>query len=133
MCSIAHYLAVVFSNEVTFISLATREDDLLFSSFVNCVVLATVFAQENRLGREDSSEMPLVSIFGREFRWALRDAISYSGSYDQIYARTFGEGVRNGRGRNALNDISGPQLHSFPGVGKSNPRANLRGSFQPST
>jgi len=101
------------SDDVSFYSMTTREDDVRFASFVNCVVLATIYAQENKIPREKSSEMPLVSVFGSHLNWALRDAIVYSGSYDQIYARNFGSNVSEAfRGQNTLNK-GGPLLHSF--------------------
>ena len=94
--------------------MATREDDVLFSSFVNCVVLATIHAQENT--NKEKKEMPLLSIFGSELKWALRDAIYYSGSYDQIYTTHFGDVLEEDRGRNYLNEHGTPQIHSFPGL-----------------
>jgi len=77
--------------------------------------MATIFAHENSIQKKNSKGMPLVPIFGREFQWALRDAIFYSGSYDQIYQR-FDHGMQNNKGRNNLNNNGGPQLHSFPGL-----------------
>ncbi len=88
----------------------------MFSSFVNCIVLATIYAQENGIEKKRSNEMPLVSTFGRELRWALRDAIAYSGSYDQIYVANFDNATQKNRGQNVLNDAGGPQIHSFPGL-----------------
>jgi len=104
------------SDDVSSFSLATREDDILFSSFVNCVVLATIHAEEKSITRDRSEEMPLVSIFGSKYSWALRDAVAYSGSYDQMYAKHFIDVAYEDRGRNTLNDSGGPQMHSFPGL-----------------
>eukprot|EP00580_Thalassiosira_gravida_P006507 CAMPEP_0201629136 /NCGR_PEP_ID=MMETSP0493-20130528/3887_1 /ASSEMBLY_ACC=CAM_ASM_000838 /TAXON_ID=420259 /ORGANISM="Thalassiosira gravida, Strain GMp14c1" /LENGTH=86 /DNA_ID=CAMNT_0048100063 /DNA_START=77 /DNA_END=334 /DNA_ORIENTATION=- len=85
--------------------MATREDDVLFASFVNCVVMATIYAQENDIRKHKSGEIPLLSIFGSEIGWALRDAISYSGSYDEMYVKHFGSEVTEAaRGRNTLNE-----------------------------
>ena len=105
-------------EDVTFISLATREgeDNVLFSSFVNAVVVATIYAQENGIKMKQSKEMPLMSIFGSELKWALRDAISHLGNYDEIYRKNFGYVAEEDRGRNILNEKGGPQLHSFPGL-----------------
>ena len=70
--------------------------------------------------------MPLVSLFGSDLSWSLRDAISYSGNYDEIYAKHFvelleeddwGLGYEERRGRNVVNSKGGPQIHSFPGLG----------------
>ena len=68
--------------------MVTRDEDLLFSSFVNCAILATIYAAKN------SKEMPLLSIFGSEFDWALRDALNFGGSYDEIYSKNFGDASR---------------------------------------
>ena len=89
---------------------------MLFSSFVNCIVLGTIYAEENRLASV-CGEPPLVSVFGSEYNWALRDAIAYSGSYDQIYTKTFSSGnsTESARGRNTLN-IGGPMMHSLNGL-----------------
>ncbi|KAL9179839.1 hypothetical protein ACHAXT_007809 [Thalassiosira profunda] len=97
-------------------ALATRGDDALFSSFVNVAVLATIFAQENNIKRRRSKEMPLIDLFGPEFSWALRDAVSYSGSYDQLHSDNFGDVEEEDRGRNVVNDQGLPQIASFPGL-----------------
>jgi len=120
-------------DDVDVYAMATREDDVLFTSFVNCVVMATIYAQENHIQKENSEEMPLVSLFGDNLSWALKNAISYSGSYDQIYMKHFGnvntpraakdnadykgndEGgsTQASRGRNTLNE-GGPLIFSLP-------------------
>jgi len=102
---------------VSFFSLATRdEDDALFASFVNCIVLATIHAQKHEIGKTRSKEMPLASMFGSEFEWALRHAIHYGGSYDQLYEENFGDVAKEDRGRNSLSDSNSPRIHSFPGL-----------------
>ncbi|KAL7532683.1 hypothetical protein ACHAXR_006036 [Thalassiosira sp. AJA248-18] len=37
--------------------------------------------------------MPFSSVFGLDLNWALRDAISYGGSYGQIYRKLFGSEI----------------------------------------
>ena len=96
------------------ITLATREDDVVFSSFVNLIVIAIINAQE-MIDRGKGGEMPLMSVFGSEFNWALRDAVSYSGGYDQLYTKHFGQVSVEDRGRNTVNTNGGAQIHSFPG------------------
>ena len=49
-------------------------------------------------------------------RRSLRDTISYSGSYNELYTKHFGEHNHTERGRNRLNDGDGPRIHSFPGL-----------------
>ena len=102
------------SDGVSFHALVTRdsEDDDIFSSFVNSVVLGTIFAQENNINRKKSVEMPLLPI--QDFSWALRDAVAFSGSYNTIYENNFGDVPE--RGRNFLNSDGGPQILSFPGI-----------------
>lgn len=92
-------------------AIATREDDSLLSSFVNCVVLATLYAEES-----DTNQLPFASIFGSDMRWSLRDAVSYSESYYKLFTKHFG--IDSVRGRNGLNRMveAGPQLHSLPSI-----------------
>ena len=103
----------IIGDEDSVYSVATHEGDVMFASFVNSIVLATIYAQEN-IEKGDSAEMPFVSVFGKELRWALKDAIASSGSYDKICIRNFGnrssEACIN---RNTLSN-SGPLMHSFP-------------------
>ena len=101
---------------MTSLSLATRDEDLIFSSFVNCIVLATIHAQETGITKEKSKDMPLMSTFGNEFKWSLRDAVSYSGSYDEIVAKNFARVPLTERQQNILNDKGQSQMHSFPGM-----------------
>ena len=85
----------------------------MFASFVNCIVFATIYAEENRIKKENSREMPLVTVFGSDLSWILRDAIVYSGSYDDIYSENFGSNVTEvSKGRNTLNE-GGPLMHSL--------------------
>ena len=97
-------------------ALATSDDDVLFASFVNCVVLATIDAQEKGITKAKGKEMPLLSIFGSELKFLLRDAILYSGNYEEIYRANFGDVLKEERGRNYLNEYGTPQFNSFPGL-----------------
>ena len=98
-------------NDIPFYSIATRESDAMFCSFVNSIVLATIYAQEENIQKVDSDKMPFAPIFGEELAWALKDAIAYSGSYDEMYARNFGHQAY--RGRNTVNK-GGPLMLSLP-------------------
>jgi len=92
-------------EDVSFFAFTTREDDVMFTSFVNFIILATIYAQEEGMERDKSEEI-----------WVLRDVIAYSGSYDQIYKNNFENVTEGERGRNILNINGDPQIHSFPGL-----------------
>ncbi len=102
-------------SDHSFYAFATRENDTLFSSFINAMVVATIHAQEIGVTRETSSLMPLVSLFGSDFLWAMRDAVSYGGNYDELYENNF-ESRSSRRGRNEVNSRSGPQLLAPPEI-----------------
>lgn len=88
---------------------------MIFSSFVNSIVLATIHSEEG-IASNKCSDMPLVSrLFGTYYGWALRDAVASIGSYDEIYRRNFADADEGDRGRNNLNQ-GGPQIHSFSGL-----------------
>jgi hypothetical protein len=75
----------VHSDDLSIFAFATREDNPAFSLFVNCVVWAIIYAEKKGITKEQSKWMPVMPWVGKEFEWALKDAIHYSGSYDQIY------------------------------------------------
>ncbi len=82
---------------------------------MNCIVWATLHAQEEGISRDESNDMPLLPWFGQGFEWALRDVINQIGSYDQLYEKHFGRISSEERGRNQLNE-GGPLVHSIPGL-----------------
>ena len=61
------------SDELSVYSMAIREGNDLFSSFVNCVVLATMYAEEEDIEKENHRRIPQMSLFGPQFAWSLRD------------------------------------------------------------
>ena len=75
-----------------------------------------MYAQDKGIRDKKFLEMPLLQLFGSKFNWALRDAIDYSGNYDQIYTEHFGQSEEDDKGRNILNEDGSPQMHSFPGL-----------------
>ena len=81
--------------------MATREDDGTFSSFVNCVELATNYAQENisKSSKGKSTVLPFIPLFGGEFKW-----VAYSGRYDKLYGKHFGNVSEEDRGGRYLNE-----------------------------
>merc|ERR1711862_429032 len=108
-----------FTEDLSAYSLATREDDAIFSSFVECVVGSTMHAQRRKISKKTHREIGLLSMFGSDTRVALQDAISFSGNYDEIIQKNFPHVDLNGdgRGRNKLND-RGPMVHSYPGLNR---------------
>ena len=71
----------------------------MFSSFVNTVVATTVNAVNNGIvvwNEIGAPRLPLIELFGPELRWMLRDVISYSGNYDDMYYESHGVGGDRG-------------------------------------
>uniref|UniRef100_A0A7S4MXE2 Solute-binding protein family 3/N-terminal domain-containing protein n=1 Tax=Odontella aurita TaxID=265563 RepID=A0A7S4MXE2_9STRA len=99
-------------------ALATRQDDPQWSDFVYWVVASTFYAEKERISGElpyEEKKMPLVYLFGEEYRRMFRDAILAVGNYGEIYARNVNTTIPRG-GRNNLNNaISlGPQHFPLP-------------------
>ena len=99
---------------MSFFSIATRDEEKgnYLSSFVNTIVTGTILFQERR-DKKITGELPLLPVFGSELKWALKDALSYSGRYDKLYSKHFGDSTDTERGRNTLTPNGGAQLHSF--------------------
>jgi hypothetical protein len=115
-CSSAYLIHCYFcsTTEVAFYPIMTRQEDGMFSSFINCIVLSTFYASSEGMDEKDSYLMPLISLFGNDMFWSLKDAISANGNYDEIYSSNFNN-VEN-RGRNALNTDQMPELLDMPGL-----------------
>ena len=65
-------------------ALGSREGDFNFSSFVNLVVQSTLHNYEGLvIGR--CSGTPIVTLFGNDLRWALRDIKRNYAHYGVIY------------------------------------------------
>mmetsp|Transcript_17965 Transcript_17965/g.37673 ORF Transcript_17965/g.37673 Transcript_17965/m.37673 type:complete len:93 (+) Transcript_17965:145-423(+) len=87
----------------------------MFSLFVDTIVLSTFYAYDNGIAKEEGFEMPLISIFGPDMLWALRDAISFSGNYVELFRQHFPQ--YHPPGRNGLNkDSANPQFLPRPGI-----------------
>ena len=103
-------------SDVGVYSMVTRQDDLLLSSFVDVIVLGSIYAQENGIKRDDRLKMPQMTLFGNELTWALRDSVEYAGNYDEIYKKNFESNhTDETRGRNAVNQ-GGPLMLSRSGL-----------------
>eukprot|EP00956_Cyclotella_meneghiniana_P017722 scaffold29126_cov67-Cyclotella_meneghiniana.AAC.2 len=98
----------------TVYSIATLDNDPVFASYVNSIILATVYAVHHGITQDSTVYMPAMTLFGKYFLWALKDVIEANGNYDEIYRSNFGN-VKS-RGRNALNKRQSPQMINNPGL-----------------
>lgn len=102
-------------------SLATREDNSQFSSFVNTIVYSIIYAEEKGITMSNSEKMPFLTLFGNDLKWALRDVIQRVGNYQEIYYRNIivaAEGSDHLKDvRNSLNVEGHPQMFPLPGLG----------------
>ena len=95
-------------------SLVTKEVDTQWTNFVNWVVMATIYAEENNIVQTTSNEMPLVSLFGPDLERMMRDTILAVGNYGEMYQRVLGQNATR-VGRNMLNvSPYGPQMYPLP-------------------
>eukprot|EP00804_Cyclotella_cryptica_P018122 CCRYP_005906-RB/>CCRYP_005906-RB protein AED:0.01 eAED:0.01 QI:1407/1/1/1/1/1/2/361/429 len=102
-------------NPVSFYPVMTRQEDGMFSSFVNCIVLSTIYATSEGVDKNNSFALPSMTIFGKDMLWAMKDAISANGNYDEIFSKNFIV-EEELRGRNYLNSHQHPQLLDMPGL-----------------
>jgi hypothetical protein len=105
-----------YSDDKDNFSLATRQEDPDWSSFVYWVVTGTFYAEDNNINSIFYFDMPEVFIFGPGLRQMFRSLILAVGSYADIYERNL-EPFFPRFGRNWLNDMSdpGPQQYVIPG------------------
>ena len=96
------------------LALVTTEEDPLWSKFVNWIVLATLYAEEQGITQETYWEMPRVDLFGPMIGdQMLRNAIRAAGSYGEIWARNAASKGLDRDSRNLLNTFPlGPLLIS---------------------
>ena len=92
-------------------AMVTLQEDPQWVQFVQGVVTAIFYAEENGISQATKADMPTVQLFGTEFTFMFRQIIAFVGSYDEIYSRNLGDLPRN-FGPNALNE--GGPLHYPP-------------------
>lgn len=106
-----------YSAEDDNLSLATRQDrGCDWPKFVYWSLSATIFAEEEGITRATSNRMPLVYVFGKEFKRMFRDMILFAGSHGELYEKHL-EALYPRTGRNMLNNHPnpGPQHYVLPG------------------
>lgn len=98
------------------LSLATRQEDKDWSSFVYWIVGASFYAEENSITSALANPMPEVFVFGQKFHRMFRDSVLAVGSYSEMYNRNL-EPIIPRSGRNQLNAHPnlGPQHYPLPG------------------
>ena len=60
---------------MTLYSIATLDNDPVFASYVNCIILSTVYAVSRGITKDSTLYMPAMTLFGKYFLWALKDAV----------------------------------------------------------
>jgi ABC-type amino acid transport substrate-binding protein len=91
---------VQFNHEP--IALVTREDDAVFSDFVNWILQALLNAEEQDVTQSTYREVAPSNLFGDSFAQAFRDAVRAVGNYGEVYERNLGKLVP----RSGLNEIN---------------------------
>ena len=93
-------------------AMATIQEDPQWVQFVQGVVTAIFYAEENGITQATAADMPTVQLFGNDFTFMFRQSIAFVGSYGEIYSRNLGEDFPRDFGPNALN--AGGPLHYPP-------------------
>ena len=76
--------------------------------------MATVYAAQHGIAGHNNEDMPLIELFGEQYRWMLRDIIYFIGNYDEIYYVSHGVnyGADIDRGFNKVNKAAEQLLFS---------------------
>lgn len=93
---------VQFNHEP--IALVTREDDAVFSDFVNWILQALLNAEEQDVTQSTYLEVAPSNLFGDSFAQAFRDAVKAVGNYGEVYERNLDLGKLVPR--SGLNEIN---------------------------
>lgn len=95
-------------------ALMVREDDAQWSDYVFWIVMSTIYAEKEGIQAVNSTEMPVVTLFGELLDPMLSDCISFVGNYAEIYNRSLQKSIPRETGPNMLNNGAGPQLYPIP-------------------
>ena len=92
-------------------AMACRQDDFQWTGFVRWMTHATFYAEEEGITSESATDMPIVYLFGPEYKQCFRDVLRSIGNYAEIYERNL-EPIIPRSGRNFVN-IGGetPQMN----------------------
>lgn len=104
----------LFSQES--LALVTRQDDPQWTSFINWIVCATFYAEEDGISQATYNLMPEVNLFGPSYASMFKDVIRAVGSYGYIYKRS----AVSRYPRTILNMLNtapyGPEQYPLPGL-----------------
>ncbi|CAB9506114.1 Putative amino-acid ABC transporter-binding protein YhdW [Seminavis robusta] len=89
--------------------LVTRQNDTQWADLAQWTIHATFFAEEMGITQATAGQMPVVELFGIEYRQMFRDIIGQTGNYGEIFERNLGVLRKE---RNQLNVEDTPQF--FP-------------------
>jgi hypothetical protein len=95
------------------LALVTRNDDPMFSDFVNYVLMALMAAEEQNYSQDTASSFVTSTIFGEEYKSMFQNAVREVGNYAEIYARHL-EPIVPRRDVNKINDGSTGLIFSHP-------------------
>lgn len=95
--------------------LATKEEHPIWSAYVYWSAQSLIYAEEKRITQRNSSQMPLVRLFGPGLQRMFRDAVLAVGNYGEVYERHL-SGILPRSGRNRLNqdEDNGPRQYLPP-------------------
>jgi hypothetical protein len=115
------YGASVWSKEP--LSIVTRNDDLVFSDFVNWVLESLIAAEENKISQDLASPtaIPSTNVFGESFKDMFSNAVGAVGNYGEMYSRHL-ESLVPRAAVHTVNDGSTGRIYAFPfgGLDKTN-------------
>ena len=95
-------------------AIVTRDDDPQWYRFVNWIVIAAFFAEENGITLANAQEMPEINLFGESLSRMFQHAIAMAGNIAEVFERNFGN---QGGKQNELNqNLSGPQHYPLSGI-----------------
>ena len=95
-----------FSSHAQFnhepIALVTREDDAVFTDFVQWILQASLIAEEQGVTQSSYLKVPPSDLFGDSYSLAFQNAIKAVGNYDELYERSLATIVP----RSGLNELN---------------------------
>jgi general L-amino acid transport system substrate-binding protein len=94
--------------------MVTRDDDPMFSDFVNWIMEALISAEEGQINSDRAQSMNSIAAFGPTFEGMARNAVEAVGNYGQLYERNL-EYFLPRSVTNTVNDGGeGGLLYAFP-------------------